>query len=312
MNSSIQTIRVNAYAKINPYLEVTGRREDGYHTLLSHMQAVSLHDVLSLRWLPNDKNEYAITLTCDDGRVPCDDTNLVCRAARALLEVLRENGESVGGSWSFELQKNIPMAAGLAGGSADAAAALHAVNQLMGNALTLDELCEIGVRIGADVPFCLCCARGAMTARGIGEHLTQAPSLPTHIHLVIVCHGEGVSTPWAYRQLDEQGILDATRAEEDYRCFVDTLQSGDLTALDRVSSNCFERVVIPERAAVQYVMARMRALGSPFVRMSGSGPSVVAAFERERDALACAELLSREGIKPNVCRPYPLLHDSLS
>lgn len=290
-----------AYAKINSFLAVTGRRPDGYHTLLSHMQAVSLCDELTVTWTPCRQEAYHLSLSCTDSDLACDESNLVCRAAKMMLDTVSERGVDVGGQWSFHLQKNIPMAAGLGGGSADAAATIRAINALVGEVLTMRQLCELGARIGADVPFCVCSARGAMTAQGIGEQLTAAPPLPEHAYLVIAVHGQGVSTPWAYRQVDELGT-DSSEAER-YAAFLEAVRHGDLATMQNKGVNCFEAAVIPHRPAVAAVMQLMRACGAPFVRMSGSGPSVVAAFEGEREATECLERLRSEGIWASACRP---------
>lgn len=298
----MRTVTVNAYAKINSFLAVTGRRPDGYHTLLSHMQAVSLCDELTAIWTPEEGYAHTISLSCDDSRLACDESNLICRAAREILDVLTEQRVAVGGSWKFYLKKKIPMAAGLGGGSADAAAALRAVNALAGEVLSMDELCRIGVRIGADVPFCLRCEKGGLTAQGIGERLTGAPSFPAFAHLIIAVHGEGVSTPWAYRRLDERGSC-GENVQERYASFLEALQMGDLAAMEEKGVNHFEDVVIPERAAVAGIMRMMKECGAPFVRMSGSGPSVVAAFDNKALADACLARLQKEGVWAHYARP---------
>ena len=299
----MRTISVMAYAKINAYLEVTGRLENGYHTILSHMQAVSLCDVLTLTLTPSDAL-FSVSLTCDDPTLACDDTNLVCRAAHALVDALSARGETPRVALAVELKKRIPMAAGLAGGSADAAATLRGLNALLGSPLSVDELCAIGTRLGADIPFCIrSCETGAMTARGIGERLTPAPALPASLYLVVACHGEGVSTPWAYRVLDERPLTDGETAEKGYAAFLDALDTGDLDALSAHSINGFERVVLPEREAVGMLMTAMRESGAVLVRMSGSGPSVVGGFLNEETAHACASALSVRGVAAHVCRP---------
>lgn len=297
-------LQVKAYAKINPYLAVTGRSEDGYHTILSHMQAVSLCDELSIAWTAAADAPFSIRMTCSDASLACDDTNLVCRAAKALAIAAEQKGCAVGGELSVHLQKNIPMAAGLAGGSADAAATLRAFNALLGHPLDTDEMCEIAVRLGADIPFCVrCTEHGAMTARGIGEVLTYAPTLPSSAHLVIACHGEGVSTPWAYRKLDELGTPDADTTERAYADFLAALEHGDLAAPAVHSHNCFERAVLPEREAVGMLMETMTACGAVFARMSGSGPSVVGYFDGECAAQHCARQLTQRGIRAYCCQP---------
>ena len=299
----MQTIRKHAYAKINAYLEVTGRREDGYHTILSHMQAVTLHDTLTISWNGQEASPLTLRLTVSDPSVPCDESNLVCRAVRAYAEMAQARGLTLGGTLDLHLEKHIPMAAGLAGGSADAAAALRGVNELLGAPFGTQELCDIAVRLGADIPFCVrSTERSAMTARGIGEVLTDAPSIPTDAWLVIACHGEGVSTPWAYRRLDEIGLPDTEVTERQYAAYLAALQQGDITALAAHAHNCFEQVVMPEREAVGMLMQRMAEQGAVFTRMSGSGPSVVGFFADESSALACELALGERGIRAYACQ----------
>ena len=300
MKSSVQ---VQAYAKINAYLDVTGRREDGYHTIVSHMQAVTLCDRLTLVWHPLD-GALSVVLSCNEPSLSVGEDNLVCRAARALATRAAECGVAVGGELCIQLEKNIPMAAGLAGGSADAAATLRGFNELLGSPFSTDELCEIAVRLGADVPFCVrCVEQPAMTARGIGEMLTPAMPLPKGTHLVIACHGEGVSTPWAYRRLDEMGLTDAQACERAYAAFLTALASENVGAIAAASRNDFTRVVAPEREAVAKLILSMEECGAAFARMSGSGPSVVGYFEDGERARACAKQLLDAGVTAHVCRP---------
>ena len=303
--SERKTRRVSAYAKINTYLAVTGTRPDGYHTLLSHMQAVSLRDTLELQWQSGEGNEIDLHLHCDQPDVPTDASNLICRAARAFFEVLADKGSVHGGSLDVHLEKRIPMAAGLGGGSADAAATLCGLNDLLDRPLCTDRLCEIGVKLGADVPFCIRSVAGeatSMTARGIGEELEVAPGLLPAWHLVIACHGEGVSTPWAYRRLDEEGISDA-HAEQAYQVFLSAMREGKTAQIAKASYNCFESVVLLERPAAQGLMDAMKQAGASLVRMSGSGPSVFGLFESKGDAKKCVETLHQKGIEAHLCHP---------
>lgn len=300
----MQTVIRNAYAKINAYLEVTGRREDGYHTILSHMQAVTLHDVLTMTWQADTAAPFSIRLTASDASLACDGTNLVCRAANALIRAAEQRGTNTSGILTAHLQKNIPMAAGLAGGSADAAACLHGLNELLGSPFTVQQLSDIGATLGADIPFCVqSTACGAMTARGIGELLTPASALPSNIYLVIACYGEGVSTPWAYRRLDELGVPDEQETERQYAAYLSALKTGNLVTLASHTHNCFEQVVMPEREAVPMLMDEMVRQGAIFARMSGSGPSVVGFFDELTAAEDCRSALSQRGICAHVCRP---------
>ena len=296
------TIQMTAHAKINTFLGVTGRREDGYHTLLSHMQAVTLCDTLNLMWEREEVQQPCIEILCDRAGVPCDASNLIYRAASLLLEALKQRGVQVGGRWSFSLEKRIPMAAGLAGGSADAAAAMRMVNQLLNTPLTIDRLCEIGATIGADIPFCLRCDEGAMTARGIGEQLERTVGLMPDAWLLIACHGEVVSTPWAFRRLDEKGHEDTEQLEQRYEKFLDSVRTGRLDALAATAYNCFESVVMPERPVIAQLKREMLQRGAALALMSGSGPSVVGYFADHTTAMTCAASFAEQGIEAHVCQ----------
>ncbi len=300
-----KTHKEYAYAKINPYLAVTGRRSDGYHTILSHMQAVTLCDVLTFHWEPNIEKNLVFRLHCSDNTLVLDESNLVCRAARAMAKRLAADGRNIAGHLTVQLEKNIPLAAGLAGGSADAAATLRALNVLWDCRYAVDTLCEIGAALGADIPFCIkSTTASAMTARGIGEQLSNAKSLSRSCYLVIACHGEGVSTPLAYRQLDEQRIaLTPEEAERQYAALEAALAKENLGTLAACCYNCFEQVVLHERPAAAALIDAMKKGGAVFARMSGSGPSVVGYFENEAKAKDCADTLRLQGIAAQVCQP---------
>ena len=296
-----------AYAKINTFLTVTGRRENGYHELLSHMQALTLHDTLTMSWQAADGDDLLVTLRCDDPELPCDEGNLIARAARALWAYRKLQGKMFGGTLDVDLQKQIPMAAGLAGGSADAAATLRGFNALLGSPLNDAQLCDIGASIGADIPFCLCStASPAMTARGIGDVLSPTTPLPQHCSMVVACDGGGVSTPWAFRRLDELGEgLSEKQAETAYQDLSSALLSGELSRIAPYAYNCFEAIVLPERPAARALMHAMTEKGAIFSRMSGSGPSVVGYFDNEDQAAACADELLARGVRAYVTKPLP-------
>lgn len=294
-----------AYAKINPFLAVMERRPDGYHTILSHMQAVTLCDVLTLDWQEDNESEFTVRLQCTDPAIPCDDTNLVCRAARALVARLKDHGRRVGGVLNVHLEKRIPVAAGLAGGSADAAATLRGFNTLLYGPFSLEELCKIGATLGADVPFCVQCEKvPAVRAHGIGDIMEPACPLPDDTHLVIARFGEGVSTPWAYRQLDEHwNDLWYYEAIEGYKFFAYALDTKDLKILAPYTYNCFETMVMGERPSTYALAEHMENCKAVFVRMSGSGPSMVGYFDDEEAAKCCADKFHEYGIEAHLCQP---------
>ena len=293
-----------AYAKINPYLAVVGQRSDGYHNILSHMQAITLCDVLTFDWQDGQTDEFAVRLTCTEPSLACDDTNLVCRAAHALVDCLASHGRKTVGVLKIQLEKRIPMAAGLAGGSADAAATLRGLNLLLGGPFSMEELCRIGATLGADIPFCVQCVKSpSVKVMGIGDRMTPVRPLPSSVHLVIACYGEGVSTAWAYRRIDESGVTHMIEAEPGYNAYLAALDAGELAWMALYSYNSFEEIVCGERPAVSALMECMEKSQAVFARMSGSGPSAVGYFDDEAKARACANRLSAQGITAHVCRP---------
>lgn len=288
-----------ARAKINLFLDVTGRREDGYHLIDGVMQSVTLSDLVFVRILPAEEPSVDLSVQGEPG-IPTDEGNLAVRAAWAFL---RQTGLCAG--VQIRLDKRIPMAGGLAGGSTDAARTLLELNRLTGEQLTEEELCRMGLTLGADVPFCIAGRAGAMRTEGIGEKLTVLPPLPD-CAIVIAKAGEGVSTPWAYRVLDE--ILgDAPRSRREYALLLENLmqalQAQDCERVCASAYNIFEQVVIPVRPEVRRLKARMREGGAKLAMMSGSGPSVFGIFGSDGDAERVCGQLRRDGIVAALCRP---------
>lgn len=283
-------IIIHAPAKINLWLEIKRRRPDGYHDIESVMQTVTLHDTLTL------KRADDIILTCSDPTLDCGESNLCHRAARLFFEVSGVKGGAV-----IHIEKRIPVAGGMAGGSTDAAATLRGLNQLYGTGYTEKELCGIGVRIGADVPFCI--RRGIAVTRGIGEKFADCPRLPA-CHIVIACDGEGVSTPWAYGRLDE--MFDFTAREADADAFVRTVEGGSLAEIAGAMTNIFEAAVLPVREKAVKLREMIRDGGALRALMSGSGPSVFGIFNSKEKAEETVRRLSSLGIAAHLCEPcYP-------
>ncbi len=300
------TITRHAYAKINTYLEVLERREDGYHELCSHMQLITLHDTLQLTLAPSGCAGILASMHCDLPTLSCGEDNLVLRAARAFFSMAPSPVEGV--AVEFSLQKSIPMQGGLAGGSADAAAALLALNRACGDPMNEEELCLLGARLGADVPFCIRGLQGAQTARGIGERMSAAPGLPATDTLLIVLPGTAVSTPAAFRLLDEAyGAADvAVRREENerrYTAHLEALRSGGHDALSRTAFNRFEEAVYALQPATAEVAARLAPLGADMTLMSGSGPTLVGYFPDRETAERARVALAADGIAAYICNP---------
>ncbi len=292
-----------AYAKINLFLDITGRRADGYHTITGIMQAVSLHDVVTvtLEEPRTGGGAEALVLTCSEPTLPTDRRNLAWRAAEAFFAAAGLGCRRL----AIDIDKHIPAAAGLAGGSTDAAAVLAALNQGYGYPLAPEALSAVGLTLGADVPFCL--AGGAMRTEGIGELLTPVTPLPD-CALLIACAGEGVSTPAAYRALDETYACFASEAYAPHWIERNRLEAalatGHLPDICSGTFNLFEEVILPEREVARTIKATLREAGAMTALMSGSGPSVFGVFPADdHRATGAAERLRARGIPVWVCRP---------
>ncbi|MBR2011103.1 MAG: 4-(cytidine 5'-diphospho)-2-C-methyl-D-erythritol kinase [Clostridia bacterium] len=282
------TLTVRANAKINLFLDVVGKREDGYHDIVSVMQSVSLCDTLTVAQTQGDEIAFS------GGGLPNDETNLVVRAARAYFAL---RGKPFG--VRITLDKQIPMAAGLGGGSADAAATLKALNALDGDRFTVEELAALGAGIGADVPFCVW--GGTCLCHGIGERISPLASR-VHAALVVAIAGEGVSTPQAF------GLLD--RRYQDYASFtseatptalINAMQNGDLFGTVSALFNRFEEVTEPLRPAVSELKAMLMKQGALGVLMSGSGPAVFGIFPDAAAAKRAADQLKSVGVRAYDC-----------
>ena len=263
-------LELNAYAKINLGLDITGRREDGYHLVDMIMQSIRLHDRVFLE----KEKEAGIRLSSNYPWVPAGDTNLAVRAAKLLFE---EFGITEG--LAIRLEKRIPVAAGLAGGSTDAAAVLYGVNRMYGLGLSREELRTRGCRLGADVPFCL--MRGTARARGIGEILEELPAAPS-CHVVLAKPREGVSTKDAYAAYDRLDPVGIVHPSADG--IAGAVRDGDYRTLCSLLGNVLELVTIPSVPVIEEIKGAFRELHADGVLMSGSGPTVFGLFADEADA----------------------------
>ncbi len=280
-------ITQKAYAKINLGLDVLSRRADGYHLVKMIMQTVDLYDLLTIEKTDEPGIRFKLL---QDGKavttlVPEDDTNLVCKAARKLME---KTGRNLG--VSFTLQKNIPVAAGMAGGSTDAAAALTGMNQLFALGLSDEELREIAVTIGADVPYCI--RGGTALSEGIGEILTLLPS-PPQVPLVIVKPDVSVSTKSVYENLHVESL----QRHPDIDGMIEAIKKGDLTGMTDRMENVLETVTIALHPVIAKIKRLLEKQGAKKALMSGSGPTVFAVFEEEEKADAAAKALAKTGCR---------------
>lgn len=282
-----------AYAKINLHLDITGREESGYHLVNNVMQTVSLWDHLVLEETEEDRI-YAV---CDREGVPTDERNIAVRAALLFYERI-----GVCGGLRIEIDKQIPMAAGMAGGSADGAAVLRGLNRMYGEPLSTAELCGLGARLGADVPFCV--VGGTAYADGRGDCLHPFPSMPS-AYLVCACEGEGVSTPWAYGELDRRygnfdGSVYSPKSMETLRS---ACEAGDLGAVGRAMYNVFEEPVLSQRPVAAELLSILRRCDPLGAMMSGSGPSVFGVFETWEAAERGAAAIRLRGYRAYTCVP---------
>ncbi|MBQ8683702.1 MAG: 4-(cytidine 5'-diphospho)-2-C-methyl-D-erythritol kinase [Clostridia bacterium] len=276
-------VTVKAPAKLNLTLDVVGTRADGYHLLESIMQTVDRYDTLTAI------RAEEITLTVVGGD-PCPtEKNTAYKAARAFF---RETG--IAGGVAMTLEKTIPQQAGMGGGSADAAAALWALNRLYDTRLSAEKLCAIGVQVGADVPFCV--LGGTAFVTGIGEGLQPLLPLPD-CYIVVAKPDEGVSTAEAYAAIDRASCL----RHPDHDKALNAIAAGNLPAVCAQAVNVFEEVTaLPGVQAIRQTMDAFSPLCS---RMTGSGSAVFAVFANREQAEACAARLKQGWPTVFLCRP---------
>ncbi len=266
-----------AYAKINIGLDVLRRRADGYHEVKMIMQTVDIYDELVLE----RRKEPGIELRMDNSELPSGGDNLICRAADLLF---REKKITEG--VNISLTKRIPIAAGMAGGSADAAAALRGLNELFDMGYSLKELQALGVGLGADIPYCL--AGGTMLSEGIGEILTPLPAPPA-AHLVIAKPDINVSTAFVYGNLH----ADRLAWHPDIDGMIVALQKGDLDGITDRLGNVLETVTVKAHPVIEQIRELLRKQGAENALMSGSGPTVFGIFKEKETAARAAEAVER-------------------
>ena len=290
------SITEKAYAKINLHLDVTGILPDGYHAVNTVMQTVSLFDEITVSNIKKTEDAPCFSVSCNVEGVPCDERNLAVRAA---LLFCKKTGISL--KADIDIVKNIPMAAGMAGGSTDGAAVLRALNRATGFPLDTDGLCSLGAQLGADVPFCI--VGGTLYADGKGDLLHEFPVLP-ECSIVIACEGERVSTPWAYRLLDEtfSGFDGSAYTPKDVEGLKNALTCKDITATAASLYNIFEGPVLAERPVAADVKATLEEAGVMRAMMSGSGPSVFGIFACPKCAERAKALLEKKGYRAYVCK----------
>jgi len=271
-------ISIDAYAKINLSLDITGRRPNGYHEVKMVMQSIDLFDTLTFEII---KGESKIILTeesaMDLGPL---EKNLVYRAAKLMLEEANIK-DGVG----ISLLKRIPVAAGMAGGSTDAAATFHGLNKLFDIGFTEKKLCELGVKLGADIPFCI--MGGTALSEGIGEILTKL-SAPPQCHLLIAKPNINVSTKYVYEEYDK--LKDDEINHPDVDGMLLAIKNKDIELMADMTGNVLEFVTAAKYKEIDIFKSIMSETGALSSMMSGSGPTVFGIYENTSDGLKKAEM----------------------
>ena len=275
--------RIKAYAKINLGLDVVRRLENGYHEVKMVMQTVGIYDVLDFKRIQN-----GIVITTDSGELPTNEDNLIYKAAKLMMEQYH-----ICEGVEIHLEKHIPIAAGMAGGSTDAAATLKGMNRLFDLGCTLKDLMELGVKIGADVPYCV--MGGTALAEGIGEKLTPLAPAPD-CYVLVAKPDINVSTKYVYEHLDAQEII----KHPDIDGMVEAIAEESLQGiLDRME-NVLETVTVSAYPVIQTIKDRMKELGAINSLMSGSGPTVFGIFVEKDMARRAYEKLEEEQLAKQI------------
>ncbi|MGB4660859.1 MAG: 4-(cytidine 5'-diphospho)-2-C-methyl-D-erythritol kinase [Mobilitalea sp.] len=264
----MNSIKVKAYAKINLGLDVLRKREDGYHDVCMIMQSIALHDTITITKSASE----GISISTNLYYLPNDQGNLVYKAASLFLSTL-----SIKDGLVIKLDKNIPVAAGLAGGSTDAAAALMGLNTMYHAGLSNKELMELGVQLGADVPYCI--ILGTALSEGIGEVLTPLASMP-NCSILLVKPDISVSTKYVYENLR----LDNSAVHPDISAMKTALANQDLISLTGSMDNILQSVTVKNYPIITDIKSKMMELGALTSLMSGSGPTVFGVFNDRKSA----------------------------
>ena len=277
-------IELKSLAKINLGLDVLGRRENGYHDVRMVMQSIYLHDEVKL----TKKEEPGIELTTNLRFLPTGDTNIAYKAAQLLIDEfdIKEGVKIV-------LNKHIPVAAGLAGGSSNAAAVLFGMNRMFGLHLSQQDLMDRGVKLGADVPYCI--MRGTVLAEGIGEELSVLPSMPK-CTVLIAKPAISVSTKTVYEALDSKEIVE----HPDIDGILKGLEDGDIHKIAASMGNVLEDVTIPMHLVIAEIKQAMTEEGALGAMMSGSGPTVFGLFENRAAAKKAQRKIREKGLTKQV------------
>ena len=280
----MEKLELKALGKINLGLDVIGRRDNGYHDVRMVMQTLYLYDNVVLE----KKNEPGIEIESNLFFLPKDDNNIAYKAAKLLIDEFQ-----IQGGIKITLDKHIPVAAGMAGGSSNAAAVLYGMNRMFGLGLSQEELMERGVVLGADVPYCI--MRGTVLAEGIGEVLTPLAPMPK-CQILIAKPPISVSTKLVYEKLDSKEI----EQHPDIDGIIAGLEAGDLSAVASSMGNVLEKVTVEEYPVIAQIKECMLRGGALGAMMSGSGPTVFGIFKDRRTVKQASELVKEQGLARQV------------
>ncbi len=275
----MESIRLKARAKINLGLDVLGKREDGYHEVRMIMQTIGIYDRIIINKIPEDEIRIVSNLSF----LPVNENNLIYKAAKLLKDEY-----NFAGGVEVNLNKFIPVAAGMAGGSTDAASTLFGINKLFDLGLSTSTMMQLGVNIGADVPYCV--MRGTALAEGIGEKLTRLKSVP-HMWIVIAKPSINVSTKLVYENLDMGGVS----THPDIDGIISAINEQNIEKIAMRMGNVLETVTIPLYPVIEDIKTDMITHGAYNAMMSGSGPTVFGIFPDEQTALNCQAYLKEKG-----------------
>ena len=275
----MNSITLKSRAKINLSIDVLGKRQDGYHLVEMIMQTIDLYDLIE----SNEKDNYQITIKSTSDEIPLDCNNLVYKAANLIKKT-----SNINKGVEIHIKKNIPVAAGMAGGSSNAAAALVGLNKLWNLNLSNQQLEKIGLKLGADVPFCI--NGGAVLASGIGEELTPIKGLTKDVCILVCKPDLFVSTKEVYECIDSKDI----DKRPNNKFLIECLKNEDTRQLAENMFNVLEGVTMDKHPVIQQIkdiMTNNRALGA---MMSGSGPTVFGLYENREDAVKCKAILEKQ------------------
>lgn len=271
-------MKVKAYAKVNISLDIIEKRKsDGYHLLRMIMQNIDLYDEITV-----EKQKCGITIKCNKPYVPTDERNLAYKVAKLFKDKFNiEEGVCI------SIKKNIPVAAGLAGGSTDGAAVLKAMNEMFNVNASDEELMELGLELGADIPYCI--KGGTALCEGIGEKVTQLKPFKDKI-LVLVKPPFGVSTKFVYQEFNLEKVLNNPKTEE----LIEAMAKDDLDYVCSNMKNLLENVTLRKHKILISIKEEMKFLGAKGAMMSGSGPTVFAIFDDMLKAQRCFEKMKEK------------------